>query len=144
MAYTISLKDRAGSTVVASVPASRARFNTNLNAPGAADIVVPLRHSDVTASNFAVGQREVYISDGSSTVWGGELMAVRADASSQTLSLNAVGFYDRLRRRTQRRRGTGGRRYCRRRTGGRRYCRRRTGGRQYCRRRTGGRRYCRR
>lgn len=99
MAYTITLKNRSGGTVVASVPASSARFNMNLNAPGAADIVVPLRHADVTASNFAVGQREVYIASGTTTVWGGELMAVRADAKAQTLSLNAVGFYERFRRR---------------------------------------------
>lgn len=99
MGYTITLKDRAGSTVVADVPATELRFNNNLNAPGAASITVPLRHTSVTPANYAVGQREVYIYRDAELVWGGELWAAQADASRQTLRLSATGFYERLRRR---------------------------------------------
>lgn len=99
MTYTITLKNRAGSTVVADVPATALSFNNNLNAPGAARITVPLRHTSVTPANYAVGQREVYIYRDADLVWGGELWTARADADRQTLSLSATGFYERLRRR---------------------------------------------
>lgn len=99
MAYTVTLKSRAGSTVVAEVPATALTFNTTLNAPGAASITVPLQHASVTAANFAVGQREVYIYRGEELVWSGELWVAQADTERQTLRLSATGFYDRLRRR---------------------------------------------
>lgn len=96
------------SDVFATVGVSRGgaplRWTKVLNAPGSLEFTIPLDHSAVTQSNFAVGQREVHLyrrgddlGDTEQLVWGGYLTS--ADVSGWAVRFAAQGWFSRLRKR---------------------------------------------
>lgn len=77
-------------------------YSKILNAPGALEFVIPIDHSSVTPSNFAVGQREIHlyrkVGSGSEVlVWAGYLSSV--DVEGWTARFSCLGWYSRLKRR---------------------------------------------
>lgn len=68
-----------------------------MNAPGAIEFSLPVDHSAVTTTNFAVGNREIHLYRDSTLVAAGNLMG--ADVSGWAVRFTAQGFYGRLRRR---------------------------------------------
>lgn len=73
------------------------RWTKILNAPGAIEFTLPLDHASVTATNFAVGNREIHLYRDSTLVAAGNLTG--ADVSGWAVRFTAQGFYGRLRRR---------------------------------------------
>lgn len=84
------------------MPFSDVSYGEVLNAPGAFQATIGLRHPKATRTNLDPGRTAIYVERDGVLLWGGILWSAQADVAGATVALIGEGFWSYWRRRNLR------------------------------------------
>lgn len=102
MAWRLAVENRAGVVQVSDLPFQSINVNWVLNSPGAIEVTVNMRDTEITEANLDVYKRQLALFRDGTRVWGGYLWAHRVEMNQDgdhALTMYGEGYYSALRHR---------------------------------------------